>query len=76
VLGVFAEDGTPIAFPVDAVRDELESGASVSLLGVEVLADGSGLRAFAADGSEVVGHQAFWFAWSQFNPETVVWGIP
>jgi hypothetical protein len=76
VLGVFAEDGTPIAFPVAAVREELETGATVSMLGVEVVADGSGLRAFAADGSEVVGHQSFWFAWSQFNPETVVWGIP
>jgi hypothetical protein len=73
VLGVFADDGTPIAFPVAAVRQELESGTSVSLLGVEVVADGSGLRAFTPDGFEVVGHQSFWFAWSQFNPETVVW---
>jgi hypothetical protein len=76
VLGVFAEDGTPIAFPVTAVRAELETGETVQILGVSVVADGSGIRAFAVDGSEVVGHQSFWFAWSQFNPETVVWGTP
>jgi len=76
VLGVFAEDGTPIAFPVTAVRAELETGETVQILGVSVVADGSGIRAFAVDGSEVVGHQSFWFAWSQFNPETVVWSPP
>lgn len=76
VLGVVAQDGTPIAFPVAAARDALENGEMVSFLGVELQADGSGLRAFAADGSEVVGHQSFWFAWSQFNPETVVWKAP
>jgi hypothetical protein len=76
VLGVFAEDGTPIAFPVAAVQGELEKGAPVSLLGVSLEADGSGLRAFAVDGTEVVGHQSFWFAWSQFNPETVIWEVP
>lgn len=76
VLGVFADDGTPIAFPVAAVRAELDIGATVHLLGVQVVADGSGIRAVASDGSEVVGHQAFWFAWSQFNPGTVVWAPP
>jgi hypothetical protein len=24
-------------------------------------------------GDELPAHQAFWFAWSQFHPETVVW---
>ena len=73
VLGVFAADGTPIAFPVAAAREVLESGGDVLLLGVNVVANGSGLQALDADGAEIVGHQSFWFAWSQFNPETEVW---
>jgi hypothetical protein len=76
VLGVFAADGTPIAFPVAAAREVLDAGGDVLLLGVNVVANGSGLQAFDADGVEVVSHQSFWFAWSQFNPETVVWSPP
>lgn len=76
VLGVFAADGTPIAFPVAAAREVLEGGGDVLLLGVNVVTNGSGLQALDADGGEIVGHQSFWFAWSQFNPETVVWTAP
>ncbi len=73
VLGVIAADGTPVAFPVAAAVAELEAGGAVQILGVGVVADGSGIRAESADGTEVVAHQAFWFAWSQFHPDTVVW---
>jgi hypothetical protein len=73
VLGVFADDGTAIAFPVAQARAELDAGRAVRLLGIELHPDGSGVRATRTDASEVVGHQAFWFAWSQFHPETVVW---
>ena len=38
-----------------------------------VFADGSGLRAANEAGRELVSHQAFWFAWSQFWPETLLW---
>ncbi len=76
VLGVIADDGTAIAFPVADAKFTLEAGGTVGLLGVEVVTDGSGLRARRADGSDVVGHEAFWFAWSQFHPDTVVWAAP
>jgi len=26
-----------------------------------------------ADGSALGSHQAFWFAWSQFHPQTALW---
>lgn len=76
VLGVVAADGTAVAFPVAAVLMELETVGSVQLFGLEVRAEGSGVRAFGSDGSDVGGHEAFWFAWSQFHPETVVWSAP
>jgi len=36
--------------------------------------DGGGLRAEDVDGTDLGSHQAFWFAWSQFHPETELWG--
>ena len=32
-----------------------------------------GIRAVDADGKDLGGHQAFWFAWSQFHPDTTLW---
>jgi hypothetical protein len=73
VLGVISPDGRVVAFPVDAARAALESGAKLRLAGVEVRLDAGGLRAFDDTGKELASHQAFWFAWSQFQPETTVW---
>jgi hypothetical protein len=73
VLGVITDEGQAIAFPVADSRAELAAGRPVSALGVEVVPDASGVRAIREDGSEVAGHEAFWFAWSQFHPDTLVW---
>jgi len=73
VLGVVDADGTVIAFPVAAATAQLAAGRSVVSAGIELVRDGGGLRAFDGDGEEVPSHQAFWFAWSQFQPETLVW---
>jgi hypothetical protein len=51
----------------------LESGGDVAMSGVELRLDGGGLRAFDETGDELPSHQAFWFAWSQFHPDTEVW---
>ncbi|MEX0756836.1 MAG: DUF3179 domain-containing (seleno)protein, partial [Acidimicrobiia bacterium] len=72
VLGVILDDGTPVAFPAAAAREVLAGGGSVSLAGVEVILDGGGLRA-SFEGDPIASHQAFWFAWSQFHPDTLVW---
>jgi len=76
VLGVITDDGTPIAFPVAQARTELDAGRPVQLLGTMLATDGSGVRAVLEDGTDLVGHQAFWFAWSQFHPDTLVWAPP
>ena len=72
VLGVVAADGTPVAFPVGAARLALEAGEEVALAGVALQSDAGGLRAFI-DGAENPAHEAFWFAWSQFQPQTLLW---
>ena len=71
VLGVISPDGTPVAFPVASTTESLEEG-EIEYLGMTVREEG-GIRVYDADGNELVTHQAFWFAWSQFHDGTVVW---
>jgi hypothetical protein len=72
VLGVVDADGTPVAFPVGPARLALEAGEEVALGGVTLEPDSGGLRAFSDD-AEIPAHEAFWFAWSQFQPQTLLW---
>jgi len=72
VLGVLLDDGRTIAFSVDALRDVITDTADVRYAGVTVTADGGGFLA-TVDGDEVGTHEAFWFAWSQFHPDTLLW---
>ncbi len=74
ILGVLTEDGRPIAFHVEAAAGILSGGESIVIEGIELRLDGSGVRAFR-DGQDAGGHQAFWFAWSQFHPDTAVWPL-
>ncbi len=72
VLGVVLEDGRTIAFPVATAGDVLRAGGEVTFEGVSIELDGDGLRA-TFDGRPIASHQAFWFAWSQFHPGTLLW---
>ncbi|MGH7263275.1 MAG: hypothetical protein ACREMB_00275, partial [Candidatus Rokuibacteriota bacterium] len=74
VFGVIAPDGRAVAFPVAAAKDDLREGRRVVSGGVEVRLDAGGLAARPVGGGhDLPGHQAFWFAWSQFRPETLLW---
>ena len=73
VFGVVLDDGTPVAFPVTAAAAALQAGRDVELAGVTLRLDGGGVRAVDPAGDEIEGHQAFWFAWSQFMPDTLLW---
>jgi hypothetical protein len=73
VIGVISPDGTAVAFPTDGAQAALADGNPVAAAGVEVYTDGAGLRTRSRDGSELASHQAFWFAWSQFHPDTILW---
>ncbi len=73
VIGVETPDGTAIAFPTGQVREVLGGGGDIRVAGVELEIDGGGVRAYLDDGTELATHQAFWFAWSQFRPDTLLW---
>jgi hypothetical protein len=71
VVGVITDDGTPIAFPSGQASAIIADGGAVELGGVRLESVGDGLRAVDAEtGDEIAAHEAFWFAWSQFHPDT------
>ena len=72
VLGVKAPDGKALAFPRAAAQIALSAGEKVRMGDVEVQRVAGGLRAFSGK-TEIVSHEAFWFAWSQFNPAAGLW---
>lgn len=73
VLGIVTSSGTPVAFHASTAIKTLRSGGSIAFENVRVILDAGGLRAVDSAGEDLGGHQAFWFAWSQFYPDTVLW---
>ena len=73
VVGVIAPGGRPVAFAAERARGALAAGRGVAIAGVRLEVDGGGLRARDRRGRQLPAHQAFWFAWSQFHPDTVLW---
>lgn len=73
VVGALTPEGRAVAFPAGQARLTLESGGDVELAGVRLRSEGGGLVAESIAGEELTSHQSFWFAWSQFYPETGLW---
>ena len=73
VLGVITASGKAVAFQRTAAVVALRNGAPVAFENVRLALDAGGIRAVDASGKDLGSHQAFWFAWSQFHPETVLW---
>jgi hypothetical protein len=75
VFGLLKADGTAIAFHVNSAIEALERGEFIELDGINVILAGGGLQAVDAEGNDLGGHQAFWFAWSQFHPDSELWPL-
>ncbi|MEO0487406.1 MAG: DUF3179 domain-containing (seleno)protein [Pseudomonadota bacterium] len=73
VIGVITASGTPVAFSRAQALLALRAGEEIAFENVRLALDGGGIRAVDADGTDLGSHQAFWFAWSQFYPETALW---
>jgi hypothetical protein len=73
VIGVVLDDGTPVAFVAADARAALDAGNDVAFGDVRIVSDGDGFTAEMLDGDPIAAHQAFWFAWSQFHPDTLLW---
>jgi hypothetical protein len=73
VVGTIADDGSTVAFPVDALREATGAGETVTHGGVSVVPDGSGFRLLGQDGDDLRSSEANWFAWIQRFPDTDLW---
>ncbi|MEM9355259.1 MAG: DUF3179 domain-containing (seleno)protein [Pseudomonadota bacterium] len=73
IIGVVTASGKPVAFQRSKAFVALKNGKEIAFENVRLKLDAGGIRAVDADGSDLGSHQAFWFAWSQFHPKTVLW---
>ena len=73
VIGAITASGKPVAFQRSKAFVALTNGEEITFENVRLELDAGGIRAVDADGSDIGSHQAFWFAWSQFHPQTALW---
>ncbi len=73
IIGVVAASGKPVAFQRSKAFVALKKGEKIAHENVHLKLDAGGIKAVDADGSDLGSHQAFWFAWSQFHPQTALW---
>ena len=74
IIGVLSpSSGKPVAFQRSKAFLALKKGQEIVAEGVKLELDAGGVRAVGVDGTDLGSHQAFWFAWSQFYPDTLLW---
>lgn len=73
IIGVIAASGKPVAFQRSKAVAALKQGNEIAYENVRLQLDAGGVKAVDTDGSDLGSHQAFWFAWSQFYPNTALW---
>ncbi|MEM1360395.1 MAG: DUF3179 domain-containing (seleno)protein [Pseudomonadota bacterium] len=73
IIGVVTASGTPVAFPRGQVFLALNAGREIAFENVRLELDAGGIKAVDVNGADLGSHQAFWFAWSQFHPDTALW---
>lgn len=73
IIGAITSAGKPVAFQRSAAFLALSKGEDIVVDNVQLTLEAGGIKAVDKDGSDLGSHQAFWFAWSQFHPETELW---
>ena len=73
VIGAITASGVPVAFPRGTAFLALQAGQEIVFDNIKLVLDAGGIKAVDVNGTPLVSHQAFWFAWSQFYQRTEVW---
>lgn len=73
IIGIISDTGKPIAFQRSKAFLALKEGKKISFGNIHLKLDAGGVKAVDANGADLGSHQAFWFAWSQFYPDTELW---
>lgn len=73
IVGLLTESGAPVAFHLEEAIKALNNDKPIQFENIQLVLDAGGVKAVDENGKDLGGHQAFWFAWSQFYPETALW---
>ncbi len=73
VIGAITASGKPIAFPRATAFVALSRGDKVEFENIQLKLTAGGIRAVDESDTDLGSHQAFWFAWSQFHPQSELW---
>jgi len=73
IIGVITASGKSVAFQRSNAIVALKNGDEIAFENVRLQLEAGGIKAVGADGADLGSHQAFWFAWSQFHPQTALW---
>ncbi len=73
IIGVITASGKPVAFQRSKALIVLLRGDEIKFENVQLKLDAGGIKAVDIEGTNLGSHQAFWFAWSQFHPQTEIW---
>ncbi|MEM8981087.1 MAG: DUF3179 domain-containing (seleno)protein [Pseudomonadota bacterium] len=73
IIGIVTASGQPVAFPRNTAFVALSRGQEIKVENVSLVISAGGIKAVDETGGDLGSHQAFWFAWSQFYPETELW---
>ena len=73
IIGVITASGQPVAFQRSKALLALTKGEKIEVENVQLKLSAGGIKAVDKSGADAGSHQAFWFAWSQFHPETTLW---
>lgn len=73
IIGVISASGQPVAFQRSRAYAALKRGQRIAVEDLRLVLSAGGIKAVTRDGADLGSHEAFWFAWSQFHPETELW---
>ena len=73
IVGAITASGKAVAFPRGMAFIALSRGEEVVFENIKLRLDAGGLSAVDKEGNAWTTHQAFWFAWSQFYPDSKLW---
>lgn len=73
IVGAVTDAGQPVAFPRATAVLALRRGDRVAFDDVVLELSAGGIKTKTTDGKTIASHEAYWFAWSQFYPDTQVW---
>ena len=73
MIGVITSSGKPVAFQRASALIVLNRGDKIEFENVRLKLDAGGITAVSDEESGLSSHEAFWFAWSQFHPDTELW---